>query len=201
MSNFTSELLSWVLLYKYVAIYIITFLGAFALPVPSGTVMMAAAAFAVQGYLNAPLTVVIGIIGNITGDNANYWLARRWGVRVFKKIGLGRLVEHEKTHRIRREIERHPFITIFISRFMTAIAPTVNIVAGITELDYWKFLFYEALGECTEVGCFCAIGFIFGSNWQYVDKLGGNAWLLLLLGVIISYIFWNILLKRGDKRG
>ena len=68
MSGLVSLLLSYVLIYKYLAIFIITYLGALAFPLPSGTVVAASAAFAIQGYLNFPLVLFIGILGNVTGD-------------------------------------------------------------------------------------------------------------------------------------
>lgn len=57
LSNFIQadvfqNLLSFLLLYKYARLFLITFLAAFALPLPSTSSLMTTAGFASQGYLN-----------------------------------------------------------------------------------------------------------------------------------------------------
>ena len=166
MSNVTSFLLSYVLIYKYLAIFVITYLGAIALPLPSGTVVMASSAFATQGYMNLPLVLFIGILGNVLGDNSGYWLARRYGMKAIYKIGLRRFITPDKQETANLEVGSHPIIIIFFSRFMTGIAPSVNVVLGITKFSYKKFLTFEVLGECTEVSFFV--------RWVLFSERTGN---------------------------
>ncbi len=200
MFNLTSTLLSYVLIYKYLAIYVITFLGAIALPLPSGTTLIASAAFSLQGYFSLPWIIIVGILGNMTGDSAGYWLARRYGVEVLRKIGLRKLVDSKRYAVINQEISNHPIFIIYFSRFFTGIAPTVNVVCGITKLSYWRYLFFEAMGEITEVSLWSVLGFIFGANWQSVVKLTGPAWLFLVGGAILTYLLWRFIIKKYMKR-
>ncbi len=196
MSNILSILLSYVLIYKYAAIFIITFLGAFALPLPSGSVLMAGAAFSIQGYLNFPLVFLVGLAGNLAGDNAGYWLVRLYGLPVLKKLGLGKFFNREKLEGARQQIEQHPIITIYFSRFMTAVAPAVNVASGLTGLSYRKFILFEFLGELSEVTYFCILGYIFGSNWEYVSQFAGQFWIVLVGMSIFSVIFLKKILKK-----
>jgi membrane-associated protein len=200
MFDVTSSLLSYVLIYKYLAIFVITFLGAIALPLPSGTVVMASAAFAVQGYLNLPLVLVIGILGNVLGDNSGYWLARRYGLGAVQKLGLERFITPEKEKTANIEIGKHPIIIIYFSRFMTGIAPTVNIVSGLTKFPYKKFLTFEVLGECTEVSFFVTMGYLFGANWEYLTHYSSLSWLLIVSGVLVTYLLWRFFFKTMRKR-
>ena len=191
-----STLLPYVLLYKYLGIFVITFLGAIALPLPSGSVVMAAAAFAVQGYMNFYLVVFVGILGNMAGDNAGYWLVRLFGLKIMKKIGLARFFPEERLHYARTKLEQHPILSIYFSRFFTAIAPAVNVVAGFTELAYSKFLLFEALGEITEVSLFGIVGYIFGNNWTYFSQLSDKFWILIVAGMGLSVLLWKMILKK-----
>ncbi len=189
-------LLSYVLLYKYLGIFIITFLGAFALPLPSGSMLMGAAAFATQGYLSFPLVLIFGISGNIAGDNSGYWLVRLYGLRVLKKVGLGKFFHEDRLNAARNQIEKHPLLTIYFSRFLTAVAPAVNVVCGFSNFNYKRYLFFESLGEITECSLFCAIGYIFGSNWEYINQLSGKLWIILLASMFASYLLWRLILKK-----
>jgi membrane protein DedA with SNARE-associated domain len=191
-----STLLSYVLLYKYLGIFVITFLGAIALPLPSGSVVMAAAAFAVQGYMNFYLVVLVGIAGNMAGDSSGYWLVRLFGLPIVQKIGLGRFFKQERLDYARTKLEEHPILSIYFSRFFTAIAPAVNVVAGFTEMPYKRFLLFEALGECTEVTFFALIGFLFGDNWTYFSQLSSKFWILIVAGMLLSVMLWRMILKK-----
>jgi membrane protein DedA with SNARE-associated domain len=198
MSNILSSLLSYVLVYKYLGIFIITYLGAIALPLPSGSVLMACAAFAVQGYMNIYLVLLVGIAGNVAGDNSGYWLVRFFGLNILHKIGLGKFFKKERLDAARKQIDKHPILTIYFSRFMTAIAPAVNVVSGVTELPYKRYLLFEVLGEVTECVVFCGLGYFFGTNWEYVDQLAGKFWIVLLAGMAASFFTWRLILKRHE---
>jgi len=191
-----ATLLSYVLLYKYLAIFIITFFGALALPLPSGSVLMAAAAFSIQGYMNFPLVLVTGVAGNMAGDSAGYWLVRRYGEAVLDKIHLRKFFSRNRLDGARQQIERHRILTIYFSRFMTGIAPAVNVVCGITRLPYKEYLLFEGLGEITECSVFCFIGFIFGSNWEYVSQLGGKSWIIVVAGMLTTFVIGGMIFKK-----
>jgi membrane-associated protein len=196
MSHLLSTLLSYVQLYKYLGIFVITFLGAIALPLPSGSVVAAAAGFATQGYMNFYLVLVTGIAGNMAGDSAGYWLVRQYGLAAVRKLGLARFFKQQRLDQARKLLENHPVLSIYFSRFFTAIAPAVNVVAGITLLPYKKFLLFEALGEITEVSFFAVVGYIFGNNWQYFSQLSGNLWILIVGGMVLSVMLWKMILKK-----
>lgn len=200
MLNITPALLSYVLLYKYLAIYVITFLGAIALPLPAGTVLIASAALSLQGYFNLPLIIIVGILGNMSGDSTGYWLARKYGAEVLRKIGLRKLVDSKKYHLINQEIGHHPILIIYLSRFFTGIAPTVNVVCGLTKFSYKKFLTFEALGEFSEVTFYSLLGFIFSADWEALVRLSAPAWVFLVAGAILTYLFWRYVLKKYSKR-
>lgn len=191
-----ATLLPYVLVYKYLAIFVITFLGALALPLPSGSMLAAASAFAVQGYLNFPLVLLTGIAGNIAGDNSGYWLVRRFGLPVLEKLRLTRFFKKKDLEGAREQIERHPIFAIYFSRFMTAIAPAVNVACGLTGFPYKKYLFFETLGEISECTVFCALGYIFGSNWEYVNQLSGKLWIIVIAGLLISYMVGRVIFRK-----
>ncbi len=195
MHSVTSLLLPYVLAYKYIAIFIITYWGALLLPLPSGTIIAAATAFATQGYLNPWTVLFVGIVGNVAGDNTGYWLARKYGTNVLERIGFRRLLHSEKFTVVERQIGQHPLLTVFWSRYLTAIAPTVNIIAGLGKVNYHVYLFFEFTGEVAEVGTNWAIGFFFGANWEYFSAYINNIWMVMAFGLIFSYIVWKTLAR------
>jgi len=196
MNHILTTLLSYVQIYKYLGIFVITFLGAIALPLPSGSVVTAAAAFSVQGYMSFWGVLLTGIAGNMAGDSSGYWLVRLYGMPVIKKIGLHRFFHKDRLDYARKLLDQHPILTIYFSRFFTAIAPAVNIVAGFTGLKYKKFLLFEALGEITEVSFFAIIGYFLGANWDYFNQLTGKLWIFTVAGALLSFMLWRTIIKK-----
>ncbi len=190
-------LLPYLLLYKYWAIFSITLVAALILPIPPGTLLMASAAFASQGYLSFGWVVVVGIAGNIAGDNLGYWLAWRYGKKALHKIGFGKILDSEKYKNIERRIRKKPGALIFFSRFEVFSNLAVNLIAGLGKVPYRKYLLYEGIGEVFQVTLYCGIGYFVGDNWQEINALIGRFLLLIILvGAIFVIIFWNKIWAR-----
>lgn len=196
MDTIVQFILPYLLLYKYGAIFCITMIAALAFPVPPGTLLMASAAFAAEGYLSFGWVVVVGALGNITGDNLGYWFARRWGRPVLTRIGFRKILESEKYARIERRIQKHPGWLIFISRFEVFSNLAVNIICGLGKVSYRKYLLYVFIGEFTQVLLYCSIGYLVGDNWQTISSLISRFLLLILLvAALVVVVFWKRIVR------
>ena len=192
MPSLLQALLTDVLVYKYVAIFLITFLGALALPLPSNSIVTASAFFALQGYLSLPFVFLAGLLGNIAGDLSAYVLARTYGTRIFKRIGLGKALAAPTVKGVEQKIYQHPFSTVFFSRFVTALTPVVNVFAGMARVSLATFLVAETVGAIGEITIACAMGVIFGDNWQYIqDLLGKVASIVCVILILLIVVVWR----------
>ena len=115
---FFGSLFSYLLLYKYVALFVFIFLAGIGLPIPSSTLLLAVGAFSSQGYFNLPLSLAIALIANILGDLFDYFLMRKYGTAILKKNYHKRfsfIVKLEKYIKYLDEyIKSHQRIAIFI---------------------------------------------------------------------------------------
>jgi membrane protein DedA with SNARE-associated domain len=203
MSHLIQILLPFLLLYKYWAIFSITFFAALILPIPPGTLLMASAAFASQGYLSFFWVVVVGSLGNIAGDNVGYFLARMYGESVLRKIGFGRILDNHKYKNIEKRIRKSPGALIFFSRFEVFSNLAVNIIAGLGKVPYKKYLLYESIGEIFQVTLYCYIGYLVGDNWEEISAIIGRFLLLIILvALVIVIIFrkriWRSIIKESN---
>lgn len=199
MENLVSYLFSAVLIYKYWAIFIITFLGAFFLPLPTGTVVMASTAFSVQGYLSFPAIFFFALLGNVLGDQCGYWVTRLWGVKALHWLGMKKVVASEKYQKTHALLSNHPMIIIFLSRFMTGVNPLVNLIAGLTRLEYRRFFIFEFIGELAYAGFFSFAGLIFGANWEYLNDFSWEFWAILLSCALLLHLIGKNWVKKRRK--
>lgn len=196
MTSVLGTILSYVLVYKYLGLFVITFLAAFALPLPSTTTLIAMSVFAATGYVSFIWTLVAGFLGNVGGDLLGYFLARKYGREIFNRLGLKKILVSPYLAKAEKYMVSHTGATIFFSRFITTIGPLVNVLSGLTKIPFRTYLPYEIIGEFFDTIIFALIGYYFGSQWE---NLGPTA-SLVELGVVVAVFCLYVLISTFWKR-
>ena len=83
-----ASLLSFLLLYKYLALFLCVFSVAVIIPLPINALLLATGAFANFGYFNLAASIAVALSANVLGDMIDFILARRFGPRVFEKFKI-----------------------------------------------------------------------------------------------------------------
>jgi membrane-associated protein len=193
--------LSFVLLYKYVGLFLIALTGAFAIPIPASATLAAAGAFASQGYFNFYGIMLTALAGNLTGDWVGFLLARQYGETALKKIGLGRVLRSSKFETLRGYIHTFPEALIYFSRFLTEMGPTVNVLSGLSQVSIKKFLIFDILGEMSYVLLYASIGYFLGTQWENnASFLLKVVFVMLSIGVVVNLIQVYIFRKKYHGR-
>lgn len=178
--------LSFLLLYQYPALFLITFVAAFIIPLPSSSTLFAASAFASQGYMNFTLVLLVAYAGNIAGDNAGHLLSKRYGKEVMQKFGFYKALESKKYRIVENLIRTNPRAIIFFSRFFTGVCPAVNILTGVASVRYRLFLATDLIGEAIYVLLYGFAGYLLGTQWENsFDFFLKGGVLIISLGVFI----------------
>lgn len=192
MKLIATTILPLILVYKYVAIVVITFFSALVLPIPPGTLLMAASAMAGKGYFSLPLVVLAGAFGNVAGDITGYFLARRFGEPILRKLGFAKVLSSSRYKRIEERFRTKPGTLIFFSRFEVFSNLAVNIMSGLGKVPFRKYIVYEMSGEILQVALYCSIGYFFGNNWTAINVIINRFLALIaLILVLLVIIFWK----------
>ncbi len=194
MNFILSTVLSYLLLYNYAALFLVGFLAALFLPVPSDTAVLAAGAFASQGYMNIYLVLIVSLAGNIAGDLTGFFLARKYGKVLLLRIGFRRIIESKRFSHFEKFITDNAGPTIFLTRFVGQVGPLVNILSGFSKISWKKFLLYEASGEFTDVVALGLAGYFLGSEWQNLTltlEIIGAGFVVILAVYIFSKIYFR----------
>jgi len=159
---------------------------------PGDSLLLTAGLLASRGYLNIVYLVILCIIGAIGGDTVGYWIGRKAGRKLFKKENS--FFFHKKNLiKAQNFYEKHGGKTIVIARFMPFIRTFAPIVAGIGEMKYPRFLFFNIFGGTLWVLSMTLLGYFLGSKVPGADKY----FHFLILGVIIISVspsaihFWK----------
>src|SRR5687767_15538551 len=108
------------------AIYIILFLvifietGLVVFPfLPGDSLLFAAGLFAQQGHMNLALLLILLFAAAVLGDNTNYLIGRKIGLKVFQlKIRGKKLVKQKYLDRTNEFFDKHGTKTIILARFV-----------------------------------------------------------------------------------
>lgn len=191
-------IIPYILLYKYLAIFAFTFLASLAIPIPSGTLLVASSAFASQGYFNIINIFIVAFVASIAGDNLSYWITRLYGKRILSKVKfINKILNSHNFIIIEKSIKNHPGPFVFISRFEVVSTLVTNIICGLGKMPYRKFVVFEIAGSFANILFYSTLGYVFGNSWQAVNKLIGNFSILLFLLVILCVsLFWKKIIKK-----
>lgn len=181
-SGILTSLLSFLLLYKYGALFILILVAAIIVPIPVNTLLLAAGAFASQGYFSFTISLLVVVAANMLGDCFDFFLARRYGRRALEMLHI-RIPKY--LERLERFVRAHPGPAIFLTRFVGTIEPLTSLLCGFIDVPAGKFIFYDFLGNFVSDGAVLCAGYFLGSYWQ--DFMGVfNITDYIFLGAVIA---------------
>jgi membrane protein DedA with SNARE-associated domain len=77
--------------------------------------------------------------------------------------------------RARTTLQRWGPLGVFFSTWLVApLGPWVNLIAGATGLEWWRFAIWDAAGEAIWVTIYVSLGFAFGTNLEALTDVVGN---------------------------
>jgi len=186
MESLLSLILSYVLIYKYVAIFIIAFSGAMILPLPVNPMLLAIGAFASQGYFNIWISLSVAVTGNILGDMTDYFLAKKYGEALIRKLKIRNV---RFFRQLEAELRRDAVSTIFTSRFAGSLSPIVVLLAGFVDVPFLSFIIPDILGDLIEPLVVLFIGYALGTYWSSVSSTLNLIAALVATAVVMFILF------------
>jgi membrane protein DedA with SNARE-associated domain len=201
MSAILQHIASFILVYRYIALFFISFASSLGIPVPAAASAVAAAAFASQGYLNIAELILFGGLGNILGDLTMYWLMRLYGKRVLLWLGLRKLANSPLLTDVESTVEKYKAFVIIASRFQDQATTLVNIISGLGRMSIKRFFLLTSIGDFLQITFYVLLGFIFADNWQEIyGALGKLGWIVALVVVLVIVVFSTGAIKKFYKK-
>jgi undecaprenyl-diphosphatase len=159
----------------------------------------------VASQARAPLWAVIAaaVSGAIIGDSVGYFIGRRWGTQLLHGT-LGRLPVirtylDRHLESARAYVRRRKGAAVFFGRFTAALRVLVPGLAGMSDVHYPSFLFYNVLGGALWGAGFAVLGYLAGVNYHRVEKIASRVG-LVLLGLIVLGLITSRLIRRLAAR-
>jgi len=151
---------------------------------PGDSLLITAGIVAAAGGLNIWWLNVVLIVAAITGDSVGYAIGVRLGPRRFTRP-QSLLFNPRHIERTRVFYERHGPKTIVIARFVPIVRTFAPVVAGVGQMEYRRFIFYNVAG---------GIGWVTSMTWagyglgRVIPNLGSYIHLVVGIVIVLSVI-------------
>ena len=151
---------------------------------------------AAAGGLNIWWLNLVLCIAAITGDSVGYAIGWRLGPRLFTRP-QSLLFNPKHIERTRRFYDRHGSKTIVIARFVPIIRTFAPVVAGVGQMEYRRFVFYNIAGGIGWVTSMTWAGYLLGSA---VPNIGDHIHIVVGIVILLSLIPIFVELIRERRR-
>ena len=179
----------------YSVLFLVIFIetGLVAMPfLPGDSLLFTAGLFARSGHLNLSYLLILLFIAAILGDNCNYWIGKKIGLKIFTIKIKGKLIVKkeylDKTHLF---FEKYGTKAIIMARFVPIVRTFSPFAAGVAEMDYKKFVSFDLLGGALWIGSLTIAGYLLGEVEiikKHIDLVCLGIIFISVLPIILAYI-------------
>ena len=159
--------------------------------VPGETALIAAGVLASRGHFSIAAVIAVAAAGAILGDNVGYWIGRTYGRRL--------LLRFRRTASIlprgERFFRRHGGKAVFMARFIAGLRVTGAWMAGISHMEWWRFLVWNAAGGIAWATAVALVAYYAGRAAADLiaeyGLIGGGVVVAALIVVAVGVHFWR----------
>lgn len=171
------------------------------IPLPSEIIMPFAGYLVFIGRFNLWWAGFFGAIGCVLGGAFSYWLGMIGGRPLIEKYGKYILISHHDLDLADRWFKKYGEITTFIGRLLPIVRTFISFPAGISRMNFKRFIIYSFLGSLPFCLFLAYIGQKLGDNREilsiYFHRFDFIIGILILAG-IVWYIWRHI---KNIKKG
>lgn len=171
----------------------------FVLVAVEGPLITMVAGFLGSAHLiNVYLAYFVIICADVISDMAYFWFGWWGGRQLEKRYSALTKLAPARLEKLQSFFLRHPKKAIIIGKLTHVVGVPVIIVAGISRIKFWTFVFYDTLGTIPKSLIFLVIGYYFGyasdalnRDLKYGTLIGG-----LIVLIFVGYILLGKYLEK-----
>jgi membrane protein DedA with SNARE-associated domain len=186
----------WVVDYGYLAIFLLMLAESACIPFPSEVTMLVGGWYAATGELNFFWVGACGVLGNLVGSWAAYWVGRTTGRGLLDRYGKYILIRSHDIDRAEVWWEKYGEAATFFSRLLPVIRTFISLPAGIARMAIGKFSVYTFLGVIPWTFALAWLGVVVEDNWEAVLDYFDVPTLIILALLVIGAGVWYLRRRR-----
>ena len=125
---------------------------------------------------------ILATAGSLTGAAATFWIGKKIGQRVYTHEY--RWINREALQKTHNFFEKHGGKTIILARFVPVVRTFAPFVAGVSDMTFTRFQFYNVVGAASWVISLVTAGYLFGD----IPIIRENLTAIVLMGVAAATV-------------
>jgi membrane-associated protein len=166
--------------------------------IPGDLILALGGVYSAQGKMNLIAVIVIGTLAAIAGESIGFWLGRKFGTRLVRRLPYVGHWLAEKLDASEDFFRRHGGKTVAIGRYATVAGAFIPFSAGAGRMRYRRFLAFDVPAIIVWATAISIFGYVFGKNLEFIDKTLSRFG-YIVLGLIVVFFLGRWLWKRWRR--
>lgn len=189
--------------WAYAIIFLIIFCetGLVVMPfLPGDSMLFALGVFAAAGHLDIWILMAGMILAAILGDSLNYAIGKWVGKKMLMnpKQKFFKPEHYQKAHEF---YEKYGAKAIILSRFLPVVRTFAPFIAGVSEMNYRRFLKYNVAGAFIWILVLTGGGYLLGN----IPIVKNNITVIIMIIIVGSFLpvaweIWKNMSKKKEKK-
>lgn len=151
------------------------------------------------GHLNVFIVYAVVVVADVVGDIVYYVLGYYGRQRFIERWGRFLGITMERVERLEKHFAQHSGKTLIIGKLSHAIGTVVLVAAGIANVPFWKFVWYNFIATLPKSLVILLIGFYFGKTYikinTYLDYTAIGT-----IAITVIFIMIYFVMKKVSKK-
>ncbi|MDD7795458.1 DedA family protein [Clostridium sp. 'White wine YQ'] len=183
----------------YFGVFLLMGLESACIPIPSEAILPFGGYLASSAYegtrLSLPLVIIIGTLGGTAGSIFAYYLGAKGGRPLVEKYATKLRLSKSHLEMSDNYFNKYGEKIAFFSRLLPIIRTFISLPAGISKMNFNKFVIYTFLGSLIWSIILGYAGYIMGENWEVI-----RSWLhiadYIVIAAVLAFIVYVFVKKR-----
>jgi len=182
----------------YPALFVLAFLGAMCIPIPSELTFGIAGALCTTALLGTSgsvhqlqlwAVIVVGTVATVCGASVAYAVGRYGGRAFVDRYGKYVLLSHDDLDRAERLFSRWGDGLVAVGQMIPVLRAFVGFFAGVAKVRWVAFLVLTTIGAAAWVSLISTIGYEAAGSWHQVLRwFGAAGYVIAALAVIVLVV-------------
>ncbi|MFH5879566.1 DedA family protein [Arthrobacter sp. NA-172] len=166
--------------------------------IPGETAAVVGGVIASRGLFPWWVMILIVVTAAITGDTVGYEIGKHFGPRVMAlKILDKRRAQLQKAEDFLKD---KGGLAVFLGRFTAFFRAVMPALAGLSQMPYRRFAFWNFSGGIVWGALFVSLGFVAGNSYEQVARtVGRGAAAVVAVVVVAIVVVWQVRKHRAKK--
>lgn len=185
----------------YFGVFLLMGLESACIPIPSEAILPFGGYLASLAYdgsrLSLPIVIIIGTLGGTAGSIFSYYLGAKGGRPLVEKYATKLRLSKSHLEMSDNYFNKYGEKIAFFSRLLPIIRTFISLPAGISKMNFKKFVIYTFLGSLIWSIVLGYAGYIMGENWEVIRSWLHIADYIVIAAVLIFIVY--VFVKKRKK--